>query len=243
MHFGYYGNGFSAWGPVEDRGDLRWILDGDPLADDGRIPVIVVTTLLFEHPRAKLRPDAEQQFRARYEGRVGAVFLLFDEPWQQNKWNGEPLTYDQVTEALSTAAAMVRRVCPTCSTLVTASGGEMRRYKLPTVDWLGMYQYSYNTMSIELMYSFLALVYRKSPWQKIMAVCDAYAKPDEPVNENRSMGLNRTWKWLVDIYKNEVVAVCPFMYQSTPAIGKGADQMPQVRAYFEGWRQIMMSTS
>jgi hypothetical protein len=65
-------------------------------------------------------------------------------------------------------------------------------------------------------------------------VADAFEWPNKPIDESRIIGMNQTWRMLIDWYPSHVVAVAPFLYQTT-TMGFGASSMPRVLADIGSW--------
>jgi hypothetical protein len=250
LFFGYYGNGFRGWGdgltPTLPYTNLHWLMPDEHLAADlqrcqdlGHKAVVVITSLVFQHPSSALHPDASERLRTWWLNLANreaiAALLIFDEPWMHNGTAGLP--FPQVGVNINAGAAIVKGVTG-CNTLVTAEGKEYDLNGVPHgPDWIGMYRYSYNTWPWELYTSFDKLTRRKAPHQRIMVVADAYEKLNKPIAQWRINLFNSTWRYLIK-GRRDVVAVCPFMYQ-TSAMGQGADRMPAVRAAIADWaRQL-----
>src|SRR5215218_3732747 len=253
--FGYFGNGYH--GPWERptptaAGNLLWVNWGDPALfeklevarHEGRRVIVNVSMLIFlsypsttfSLPAVEFNDWSDQWTQIARDDLVVA-FLIADEPWRYNKNYPTGYTMQQVSDNLHRAALAVKALWPRASVCVTASGYELVSYPIPAaVDWLGMYAYSYNTHWLQLYYYFHALRWRKTASQKIMAVADAYNKlAPAPQDEQRIWDYNRSWMSLVNGYKNDVVAVCPFLYQTMPGFGYGAESMPLVRAQLDRW--------
>ena len=121
---------------------------------------------------------------------------------------------------------------------MTASGVEYDTWGVPSdINWIGMYRYSYNTHWTQLMYSFFNLLRQKQKWQKVIAIVDSYGDTNNPPNESRIKAYNEWWKTFIS-WSDDVVAVVPFMYQTTTMNGLqvwGGSSLPRVRLELAGW--------
>jgi len=245
--FGFYGNGYASWGDRIDQTraytNLVWLDIGDADLEaklarvrlNGQTAIIAVSPWVFRLPStepaenasallgwwAMLAPDLKA---------VVTAFLIADEPFRQNDnhVHAPPAT---VHANLNFTARWLRYntgklIC------VAGAGNEFDKFGVPTdVDWIGMYRYSYNTHWTQLVYSFLNLKRQKRPEQKIVAIMDAYANAEHPIDEKRIKAFNGWWQTLISWYSDDVVALCPFLYQTTTMEGRqvwGAESMPQV---------------
>src|SRR5215213_2133819 len=263
-YFGFYGNGYEFWGDAIDQtrgfSNLNFLngSSGPLLADqlertraNGQRAIISVGHMLFESPSTVPKELYLETFTWWWEDLrakdVVVALLLADEPFRTNdKWVKLPPAV--VHHNLNNAATFVKLLTGK-AVCMSASGPEYDQWGVPTdMDWVGMYRYSYNTHWLQLMGSFLNLVRLKRKQQKIMAVVDAYADDAHPIDESRIKAFDEWWKTLVNgYYGSDVVAVCPFLYQSTKMGDTnvwGAASMPRVLAELQGWgMNIMRSAS
>lgn len=252
MYWGFFGNGYSGFGDALDAtepyGNLNWI-DCDSVnalnktRSQGKKAIVNVSTLIYPHyPSITVQNDVGlkswwDSIEDYHELIVG--LLIADEPWRTNeKHVGLPGSI--ITGHLNTGGLIVAEVTGKPS-LVCASGPEFDKYDIPSsVNWLGMYRYSYNTHWMLLYYSFANLVRRKSSYQRIFAIADAYEKPGVTVDSYRIINMNKSWRQLISWWPSHVIGVAPFLYQ-TSAMGQGASNMPRVLADLYSWSQQSQS--
>jgi hypothetical protein len=266
-YFGFFGNGYQGWenaiGETAPYGNLNWLDYQDTdfrekleyTRTQGKFAIVSIGKMLFDYPSVRPREYRSTAFQAWWGGlgelqHVIVGLLIADEPWRTNEKNNLGLASSQVTWYLNDASFTIKTlfndVFHTASPaiVVTASGGEYDSYKIPTaVDWLGMYRYSYNTHWTVLIFSFLNLLRKKEDRQRVLCVADAFEWPNKPINEDRIIAMNQTWRMLIGWSPAHVIGVAPFLYQTTP-MGYGAASMPRVLADIASWsKEITMGAS
>ena len=260
-YFGFFGNGYEgSWGSALEAtapyGNLNWLDYQDSGFKDklaythqqGKRAIVSIGKMLYSYPSVRPLPGRADQFTSWWndlaELQATIVgFLIADEPWRTNEKNNLGLSSSQVTWYLNEAATEIKGIVASSGSylppaiVVSASGGEYDSYKIPVaVDWLGMYRYSYNTHWTVLMFSFINLIRKKEGNQKIVAIADAFEWPNKTIDEVRIIGMNQTWRMLISWYPSHVIAVAPFLYQ-TSSMGFGASSMPRVLADISAWSQ------
>lgn len=256
QYFGFFGNGFANWGDAIDQtatySNLNWVQPCPEMVEQlvrskayGQKVVVACPGTFFAPPDYTPLSDFRQNF-FNWWGPIPddlkdviAAIMIADEPFRQNfKQMKTPLSVDRLIANLDGISSWLKTVA-NAAVMISASGTEYDQYGAPKeVDWLGMYRYSYNTNWMQLAFSVWNLVRMKTPAQQIVAVVDSYADDAHPVDESRIKRFNEYWKAYVGIYSKHVVAVCPFLYQSTFMNGMsvwGAESMPRVLAELQGW--------
>jgi hypothetical protein len=260
QYFGFFGNGYVNWGDLIDRtasySNLNWIQPCPEMIEQlvrskayGQKVIIACPATFFAPPNFTPVQNFRQNFYDWWllipedlKSTIVAI-LIADEPFRQNFKNMKtPLSTERLIANLDGISNWIKGAIGAQSgvaTMISASGTEYDQYGAPKeIDWLGMYRYSYNTNWMQLAFSFWNLVRMKKPEQQIVAIVDAYADDEHPIDESRIKRYNEYWKTYVNIYSKHVVAVCPFLYQSTVMNGKnvwGAESMPRVLAELQGW--------
>jgi hypothetical protein len=259
QYFGFFGNGFADWGDVIDRTasytNLNWTTPSPEMVEQlvrskayGQKVVIACPGTFFAPPDYNPLPNFGENFSSWWNlipddlKDVVVAIMIADEPFRHNfKHMKTPLTVNQLKENLDGVADWIKGVrgARNVATMIAASGAEYDQYGAPKeIDWLGMYRYSYNTNWAQLGLSVWNLVRMKTAAQQIVAIVDAYADEENPINESRIKRYNEAWKVYVNFYAKHVVAVCPFLYQSTLVGGRpvyGAESMPRVLAELQTW--------
>jgi hypothetical protein len=252
LYFGFYGNGYlggiDAIAETDPYGNVDWLEPGNDFRfkvqqtrSRGKKAIINVTNVMYEYPRAVMKEDAEAALKYIWNELYGLensviAFAMADEPWRANE-NGNFGLSEAVIEAnLNFGAQMIRRVTNgRVASLITASGGEYDKYRIPTeVNWLGMYRYSYNTHWSMLLVSVINLVRKKQTNQQIFAIVDAFEWPGKPIDESRIKTFNSWWKTAIGWFPSHFIGVAPFMYKTIP-MGQGAESMPRVLADLAQW--------
>ena len=260
QYFGFFGNGYLNWGDVIDRTatytNLNWIQPCPEMVEQlvrskayGQKVIVACPRTFFNPPDYTPLPEFRQNFYDWWglipEDLKSVIvgILIADEPFRHNfKQMEKPLSNERLIANLNGISNWVKGAVGAQSgiaTMISASGTEYDQYGAPKeVDWLGMYRYSYNTNWAQLLFSLWSLVRMKTASQKIVAIVDAYADDEHPIDESRIKRYNEYWKAYVGVYSKHVIAVCPFLYQSTVMGYRpvyGAESMPRVLAELQGW--------
>ena len=252
QYFGFYANGAVGWGDridqTKDYSNLNWleVHDVSVLLEQlertkkyGQKAILIVPDVFFEWPSTARKADGEAKFRVLYEQLSAyheqiVAFLVADEPYRHNKKRVH-LPDDQVNDNLNSVCRFLKAETGK-ATVVSVAGTEITRWGVPRdADWIGFYQYSYNTTRIALGYYWTRLLLALHPHQKIMAVVDAYENPGAPINEGRINRHNEVFRRLVSLNSDRVIAVAPFVYQTVPDVLQGVDQMPRVLNDLKAW--------
>ena len=251
--FGWFGNGYTNWGDSIDitspESNLNWLQVEPALQEqlgktkaNGQVAIVSVVPLMFKYPSTELHADWQKRFGDWWESLPAELtqpifaLAIADEPFRANdKHYHYPI--EQVHAVLNMVSGFVRTYTGK-QTCMTASGVEYDTWGVPAdINWIGMYRYSYNTNWAQLMYSFFNLLRQKQKWQKVIAIVDSYGDTNNPPNENRIKAYNEWWKTFIS-WSDDVVAVVPFMYQTTTMNGLqvwGGSSLPRVHLELAGW--------
>jgi len=251
QYFGFFGNASDQWGDSISESysytNLHWV-DG---CDTNKIiraramgakVIINAIPYVFAYPTtntSELRPNLQAWWMVLSPELQATVvaFLVADEPFRANDKHYH-LTDDDLNYRLNSAAQWLKSFTGKAM-CICASGPEFDKWGVPaSFDWIGMYRYSYNTHWTQLGYSFINLMRKLRAHQSMVAVMDAYADVNHPINESRIKSFNSWWQSYIGWYGSRVVAVAPFLYQS-PKMGDlpvyGATSMPRVLADLQSY--------